>query len=416
MQLVNNFKKINEICINFVILHSVMIKKYFYIRPLSALIFIGTFFVFPSGLRAADDNAVTIEASACEQVKLGDARSSVRLKAVDKAAFWAVSDLPQLQSYKKELDVHDFNVMVYAIVDEYIEDMDIRTTHQNKDEICVKVSGRVHPANINRAIDESFEKDSQPENLKDEASVQAAQLSSEVTSELEKAQKEAAARQQQELASKEVLFGENESPAPVTVAPAPESASAVVQNLPSANIVSPETAGNEPSSEPQTEEPLKDDGKLLLYVAPVDFFNNTRSVHYADIVKKWFSADDNFLITENSSLADYIIRPKILRAKVEAINNNSSRMQMVVAVEFKNTSSGKTGTEYQNRFVLYEDNESEQQTARRLMRRLFENACEQVSRQILARRRTDALSDRQPALPSVITPPVAPIVPLTDNG
>ena len=144
MQLVNNFKKINEICINFVILHSVMIKKYFYIRPLSALIFIGTFFVFPSGLRAADDNVVTIEASACEQVKLGDARSSVRLKAVDKAAFWAVSDLPQLQSYKKELDVHDFNVMVYAIVDE-------RTTTKMKS-VSKSVAGFIPPTLTGRLM------------------------------------------------------------------------------------------------------------------------------------------------------------------------------------------------------------------------------------------------------------------------
>ncbi len=51
---------------------------------------------------------------------------------------------------------------------------------------------------------------------------------------------------------------------------------------------------------------------------------------------------------------------------------------MVIVVESRNTDSGETETEHQNRFVLFSSSENEQKVAAKLMKQLFEKAADKI--------------------------------------
>lgn len=105
-----------------------------------------------------DKDVTSVYGTDCEKVKPGEARSTVRVRVTDKASYLAVSSLPDLRNAKVELNEHDFNVMVYNLVDNNIEDMAIRTTKQTPEEICVEVTGYISGKNIFAAIDEALDR------------------------------------------------------------------------------------------------------------------------------------------------------------------------------------------------------------------------------------------------------------------
>jgi hypothetical protein len=51
--------------------------------------------------------------------------------------------------------------MVYQLVDEYVEDLSVDPTHEEDGKVCVRVKGKVDPANI-KALEKDFIKDDAP--------------------------------------------------------------------------------------------------------------------------------------------------------------------------------------------------------------------------------------------------------------
>ena len=142
-------------------------------------------------------------------------------------------------------------------------------------------------------------------------------------------------------------------------------------------------------------------GKGLIYIAPTEFFNNTTSAKYAEILREMFVKSDYFYITDNPELADFIINSKILRAKVDPVNSNTNRLQMVVSVESENTDNKEKETEHQNRFVLFNSADNEQKVAAKLMKQLLEKASDKIITQLeIAQRKKNNAA----GLPPVITP------------
>ena len=143
------------------------------------------------------------------------------------------------------------------------------------------------------------------------------------------------------------------------------------------------------------------DNRALVFVRPVTFFDNTQSAEYAQMIKDWFAENNDFLLTDNEELANFVLTPKVLRAKTEPINNETNRLQMVISLEMKMTDNNKTQTEHQNRFVLYENSDNEQQVAYNLMKKLFTNAVEVLAKTMLYKQ---GKPKQAAALPSIITP------------
>lgn len=297
------------------------------------------------------DGSIAIYGTACEKIKNNEPKSSIRVRATDKASFLAVNSVSALAEYKAKTNEHDFNVMVYNLVDNFVEDLAVRTTKQNEHEICVEVTGYLTESNVNNQLHaKPHEKQiaAKPDNEENIADMNGTEESSEF------------------------------EPSPIKTP----------QNLVPNNIT---------VSEPEK----RDQKKALIFIANTEFFNNTTSETHAQIIKEQFKTNDYFYITDQKSLADYIVKSKILRAKVDPINSNTNRLQMVISLELENLDSHTSTTEHQNRFVLFANDENEQDVAYNLMKKLFEKAGEQILQRI---ENFERKNKKQQSLPKIITP------------
>lgn len=305
-----------------------------------------------------EDSAVAIYAEACEPLKKDEPKSSVRMRATDKASFNAVANMSELDLFKKKLDRHDLNVLIYGIVDNYVEDMAVRTTSRDGNDICLEVTGYVKKDNINKAFKEmktapKEEEEEDARGLNDDDMIE---------------------DQKEGVKSQPVISAQS---------------SAITENV-EEKIIEAEAPANVPEKKIQ-----------LLYLAPVEFFNNTQSESHTKILKEIFANNENFYLTDKEELADYVIKSRVLRAKVDPINKNTNRLQMVLAVgvQFKDTNT--TSIEHQNRFILFSSDEDEQKVAADLMKKLFGKAAEPILNKVEQDARKKG-SNR--AFPQIITP------------
>ncbi len=256
----------------------------------------------------ANDMHIKIYADACEKVMVGESKSSTRLRASDKATFLAVKKIEQLKTDDKSLSDHDFNVMVYRLVDEYIEDLSVKTIQDNDEKVCVEVNGRILQENLQNVRNEFINKNNN--------------------------------NQIQEI--KQIV----------------------------------EEVNNEVKIKPDNPENL-----ALVYVGSLEYFNGSKSKKYANILKKHIDNNPYFYLTEDSEIADYVVTPKLLKAKVDALDAGNKRLHMALVLEIIGLET-EIVSEYQNRFVLFGAEENEQTIASRLMSKLIEQAGDGLRRKI----------------------------------
>lgn len=363
----------------------------------------------------AEDGSTIIQGSSCEQIKQDESKSTARARATDKASFKAISDMASLSRYKNEMDSHDFNVLVYQIVDNYIEDLSTKTTEQTTDKICVAVSGYVSQNNVQQAVDEFFSAQSQPAQANNISAEETSAMSEAITQELAQAQQNLQQKQQEELKQKEVVFAGDTSDATLkTENSAREDMQPLSTNLPQDMAQDMTEALTAPTYQDATAAPKAQQAdaaqnqpkdSVLVYVDPLSFYDNSTSEAYADIIKDYLKQDSHILITENKNLAEYILTPKVLRAKVEAVNHETNRLQMVVSLDMYDVSAEKNLTEHRNRFIVYKTSADEQQVAYELMQNLFDDTSRQMLNIINNNQQKRATENwGKDVLPSIITP------------
>jgi len=303
-------------------------------------LFLGVFFICPAAAAEGDVNLISLFGKACEAIKPGEAKSSVRVRATDKASFKSVENLSELSSYRDKLSAHDFNVLVYGIVDNYIEDLSVKTTKQDEEEICVETTGFLHSENILKAIDENYQKFA-PQAVAEETP------------------NNADYPQALDIEDENALV-----PAVTPFPPAPELTDAA----PAASTEQPA------AKEEKKEVSAATSGLSKVFIEKTKFFNGMTTNAYFDDLKNIVLQKQGITITQDKNSADYILSPEVLRAKVDAINNQTNRLQMVVSLELFNVQKESSIKEHQNRFILFESKEDEQTVASSLMKKLFAQA------------------------------------------
>lgn len=318
-----------------------------------------------------DDSAAAIYGQACEKMKQGELRSSVRMRATDKASFSAVKTLNGLKDFHPQASEHDFNVLIYNIVDNYVEDLAVRTIKQNQEEICVEVTGFVLKKNIVQAIEDAISENEETQTAEEEMPYQTAERSEPE----EEFSKISAAAKVSEPEGKIVYAPEQQ----------PTSSNNDLNEKADADTNSDEAA----------------DTKELVYIAPTEFFNNTSSKAHAQVLRDIFGKNTLFYLTDKKELADYVVSSKVLRAKVDPINNTTNRLQMVVSVGAEFVDKGSSSIEHQNRFILFSADDDEQQVAGKLMNKLLGKAGETILNKIEADARHN---NKSSASSSILTP------------
>lgn len=265
----------------------------------------------PVHAQTAETQALSIYGNACEKVIEGESKASTRVRAADKAVFLGVKKLPELARVKSILNEHDVNVLVYRLVDEYIEDLSSSTVSSDAGKVCVEINGYLPPEAIEK-VQAEFIKAEKP--LKEAAPEVVAEVASEVKRELDI-------------------------------------------------------------------KPVNPESLALVYIGPLEYYNGAKSNKYSKMLQEQFAGNQYFYLTEDAEIADYVITPKVLKAKVDNLDAAHKRLQMVVSLEITGLKN-ETVNEYQNRFVLFGAEENEQQTAARLLNKLIETAGANVLRKI----------------------------------
>ena len=116
--------------------------------------------------------------------------------------------------------------------------------------------------------------------------------------------------------------------------------------------------------------------KKLLYIDSMEFWNGNGTSHYKDLLTGLFSNSEYFYVTEDKKAADYIVKPRLLKAEVDEIDNRNHKMQIQIEIEI---SSGtlddfKPIREKQGHFILFAADKDEQSIADNLLRKLLTKA------------------------------------------
>jgi len=274
-----------------------------------------SFVVFPYiHLSANEAEIFEIRAKTCEKSLEGESPSSTRVRAVDKAVFLSIKNLDILSNDKKNLSDHDLNVMIYRLVDDYTEDLSVKTIKSEEDKVCVETFGYISAQNIEK-----------------------------VRAEFQKAQQQ----NDDELVAK------------------------IAEDVKKEITLNPKSAEN----------------LALVYVADLAYYNGATSKKYAAFLKKDIEQNPYYYITDKKDLADYVIKPKVLKAKTDALDSTHKRLHMVLNLEISGLED-ETVNVVQNRFVLFSTEENDQNVATRLLKKLLTQAGKDAVRKIEKKEQT----------------------------
>ncbi len=358
---------------------------------------------------------VKIKGEACEKFVPGQSKSSIRVRVTDKASYKAVSQVEKLAEIRSDMLEHDFNVIVYNLVDNYVRDLMVRTTSQNDQELCVKVTGAIPAADIESVIANYSPNTPAPEyDIKEAAGIEEEVLAeaqpktplepdAEVLyngPEEEKAAAEDKAEAEEAKEETPETSGSEEEPTAAVVYNGADSDEAVPEivyeddaltedgvddeetdsekilaELPadSEDIIAEAMAGL-PSEQDQQPTAAPVEEKAYVYVGPVEFNNNTHSTKPSQVLKDMFADTPGYQLVDNPGAAAYALFPKVLKAKVDSLNSQTKRIQMVVSLQLQVRDSSISFSEHQNRFVLFESGKNEQEIAQKLLHKLLRKA------------------------------------------
>lgn len=356
-------------------------------------------------LETNDDNLISLYGTACEPIKSGEMKSSVRVRATDKASFTAVENIAELSDYRNSFSGHDFNVLIYNIVDNYVEDLAVRTTKQTAEEICVEVTGYLNAENILKSLNENYQKlaaaERDEEATEQQIKIEEGKYPEALEIEDENAlklpivtalpPKPQIAPSANSVENDELWFDEMQGHVNKQTAEAEPQVRIKTQPMQNPSIqfteehARPTAVPNKKNSEVlQLGENPNIQEQTLVFIDKTRFFNDTETGRYFNDVKELFKDKTGIEITADKNKADYIIKPKVLRAKVDPINAKTNRLQLVISLELLDTENGKTIVEHQNRFILFGSDENEQIVASTLMKKLIKKAGEVITSRIPA--------------------------------
>jgi len=324
----------------------------------------------------AAKDVVEIKGTACEKFTDAQSRSSVRVRVTDKASFNAVSSIKDFANLRSQMLDHDFNVIVYNLVDNYVQDLAVRTVNQSPDELCVEVTGEIPSQDIVSVIANYSSVHPAPEydfkkanNIKEEKLIF---IEDELKSNKPKEP------DAEVLYQKEVKIETIELP-------------------PEEEFYIEDAALFQPEPDIKIEETAE--RRTLIYIAPVEFYNNSHSTKPTEVLKDMFSNRDVYRLVDSQDQADYALFSKVLKAKIDPVNAHTKRLHMVVSMELKTAGSDASFTGHQNRFVLFDESEKEQDVAQALLRKLLRTAGEGLFKRIDA-----TAGKKRSIMPVVITP------------
>ena len=123
-------------------------------------------------------------------------------------------------------------------------------------------------------------------------------------------------------------------------------------------------------------ESLNNDTKksIPVYIDDLEYHNHTTTKNYTKEIETQLSFKPNILVTTNKELADYYIKPKILKSSIDVINDNNSKFSMSVEVVLSNSNDESVLKAQKNRYVIIDNNDDTQILAQKMLLKLLKEA------------------------------------------
>lgn len=284
-------------------------------------------FAFAQESFVASNNEITIYDSVCEKISANESKSSARVRATDKAVFNALQNLSLIQDYRDKTSIQDFNNKIYRLADNYLNSLNINTISQNDEELCIEISGFL-PV---KYIDEVF----------------GGKPNTTINSEI------------------------SDDNLTINLPPKPK----ITIN---SDIAYSEEKSDNIKEQPIVKQPTVNSSREI-FVDRTEFFDGNSTNSFFEYIKSDLEQIGGMSIVNKMQEPDYILKTKVLKAKVDSLNSETNRLQVVVAVTLINTKTSENFTEHQNRFILFTTKENAQKTASALVRKLIAAAINKLS-------------------------------------
>ena len=128
----------------------------------------------------AQENSLTVEASACDEKQQGFDAKTMEYRAVDKASLIAVKSSGIIQKNGTNLLPSVVDIIAYRLIDEYLQNVEHKITVSEPNRVCVNVTGNLE---INtdelKALIKEHNEAAEPARINPEAEVKMAEEEAE---------------------------------------------------------------------------------------------------------------------------------------------------------------------------------------------------------------------------------------------
>ena len=282
--------------------------------------FVATCFALLAFNAYAVDDTTGVSYSVCEKIAADESLSSARNRAADKAAFHALEILPAIAAFRDKVAAGAFNTKIYELADNYLQNYRLIANRNQNGDICVTVNADVSLAKIKSAF--------------------AAPVTSSEAQPLTADENNINLPPKPDITiNHSIAYQENDAVA--KVAPTPQT--------------------NMPPSRPLA----------VVLVERTEFFDGTSTDKFYPYLRDDLMQLKGLEVTNTPDNPDYVLKTKVLKAKVDSLNAQTSRLHIVVSLTLTDTKTNQSQTEHQNRFILFENSDDAQSTAAGLIRKLF---------------------------------------------
>ena len=281
------------------------------------ILFFSLFFVLHA-VKAQEPVYLHTKSYACEEIKAEEGKSAARAKVADKAGFAAAEQLNLVQQYRNNFNEHDFNVMVYELVDGVLEGVSIQTISEDEKQICVEINAMVQEKNLREEISKHLK--------------------------------------------------ERGEKAPTDI---------VVEALEDVIATKEKFENTEFASKPMAVEDCP-----LVFVAPTVFYNGANSENHSKLLRHYLADNEKFYLTNEQEIADFIIYPKVKKAMMDESRDGIKRLQMQIQFMLVSSDGEMVAKDEQSRAIICDENKTEQQNAQELLKKMFAKSAKRIAAEI----------------------------------
>lgn len=124
--------------------------------------------------------------------------------------------------------------------------------------------------------------------------------------------------------------------------------------------------------------------KKLLYIKNLRFWNEVETNIYRQLLQEQLVGSDYFYVTDDISIADYVLEPYVEVVHVDKVDEKNHKMQVSLTLTVQNLHNSEFTplTDQQNHFILFAADNDEQQVADTLIRKLLTRSAISMAKKV----------------------------------